>query len=148
MEALKIVLFVALACFLQVRAVPVKQTNDLKPLLYITVTAAAYTGKEETQVAQLELDATISGQPKSKHVDIGSITDMIKNKMTSIQAQQYGESTVSFGSIKNSLPLAVSAKIEAEVVISKTDKEPEVFGLELDFNLWAQKKYNETLIKF
>uniref|UniRef100_A0A1B6J095 Lipid-binding serum glycoprotein N-terminal domain-containing protein n=1 Tax=Homalodisca liturata TaxID=320908 RepID=A0A1B6J095_9HEMI len=148
MEAIKIVLLVALACFMQGQAVPVKKTNDLKPQLYITVTAAAYTGKEETQVAQLELDATISGQPKSKHVDIRSITDMINKKMSSIQAQQYDENTVSFGSIKNSLPLAVSATIEAEVVINQSEKDPKIYGLDLDFKLWAQKKHNETLIKF
>uniref|UniRef100_A0A1B6EJE4 Uncharacterized protein n=1 Tax=Cuerna arida TaxID=1464854 RepID=A0A1B6EJE4_9HEMI len=147
MEALKIVLLVALACFMQGQAVPVKKTNDLNPLLYITVTAAAYTGKEETQVAQLELDATISGESKSESVDIRSVTDVINNKMSSIQAQQSNENTVSFGSIKDSLPLIVNVTVVVDVTINVPNKDPKVFEVDLSFKRWGQKK-NETLIKF
>uniref|UniRef100_A0A1B6FKB7 Uncharacterized protein n=1 Tax=Cuerna arida TaxID=1464854 RepID=A0A1B6FKB7_9HEMI len=147
MEALKIVLLFALACFIQGQAVPVKKTNDLKPLLYITVTAAAYTGKEETQVAQLELDATISGESKSESVDIRSVIDVINNKMSSIQAQQSNENTVSFGSIRDSLPLTVNVTVLVDVTINVPNKDPKVFEVDLSFKRWGQKK-NETLIKF
>uniref|UniRef100_A0A1B6LFI1 Uncharacterized protein n=2 Tax=Graphocephala atropunctata TaxID=36148 RepID=A0A1B6LFI1_9HEMI len=147
MEALKIALFVVLACFMQGQAVPVKKSNTLQPLLYITVAAAAYTGNEETQVVQLELDATIYGEPKSKHVDIRSVADMLNRKMASIQAQQPSENTAALGS-ENSLPLAVSVHVLAEVDINIPDNDVKTFGLDLTFNLWAQKKHNETLIQF